>query len=422
MSKVAKRHWRGGDVLGMPRRDRQGCDYETYVPDPLVGRVLRLDGDVAADVADAETALARFDERATALADTEAVARLLLRAESIASSKIEGLVVGGRRLLRAEAAQAMGAASSDVSAIEVLANIDAMAWALQTINVGDDITMDMLLGAHRRLLADSSLAAQGGRLRAEQNWIGGSGYNPCSAAYIPPPPELVAELMRDLCSFCNSADLSPVTQAAVAHAQFETIHPFVDGNGRIGRVLIHLVLRRRGLATRVSPPISLILATWSKDYVAGLTATRYRGGPNSGQAVEGLNRWIGVFASACARAIGDAESFESQISQLQAQWRERLGAVRKGSAVAALIAALPGAPIITANSATTLTKRSFQATNQAIARLVDAQVLTQIKVGRRNRAFESAEVMRRFTDLERRLASVTGDTRTALPTRVVPRL
>ena len=104
MSKLVKRRWVADYTSGLPRRDRASCDYEAYVPDPLVGRPLRLDGDVAADLADAEAAVTRFDAKAVALADTEALARLLLRAESVASSKIEGLEVGGRRLLRAEAA------------------------------------------------------------------------------------------------------------------------------------------------------------------------------------------------------------------------------------------------------------------------------------------------------------------------------
>jgi hypothetical protein len=100
----------------------------------------------------------------------------------------------------------------------------------------------------------------------------------------------------DLCSFCNGDSLPAVAQAALAHAQFETIHPFADGNGRTGRGLIHLVLRRRGLATRVLPPISLVLATWASDYVNGLAATRYHGPATGKEAHEGLNLWIGRFA------------------------------------------------------------------------------------------------------------------------------
>ena len=124
--------------------------------------------------------------------------------------------------------------------------------------------------------------------------------------------------------------MSPISMLAplTAHAQFETIHPFVDGNGRTGRALIHLVLRRRGLAPRILPPVSLILATWSRDYVGGLTGTRYEGAPDSAEALAGINRWIALVASACRRAAEDAGRFEEQLRALQDSWRDRLGSVR----------------------------------------------------------------------------------------------
>ena len=421
MAKVVKRRWVSDVAPDLPRRDRRWCDYEAYLPDHIANRPIRLAGEVAADVADAETAVALFDQHAAALANTEALARLLLRAESVASSRIEGLEVGGRRLLRAEAAHLLGDEPRDVTAGEVLANIHAMTWALNTVEEGDDITVGTIVEAHRRLLAGTPSEKHGGRVRGEQNWIGGSSYNPCSATFVPPPHEHVEDLLIDLCAFCNTDDLPVVTQAALAHAQFETIHPFVDGNGRVGRVLLQLVLRRRGLARRVVPPISLVLATWSTDYVAGLTATRYLGNPASRAAFEGTNRWIGLFASACRRAIGDAQAFEDDVSALQSEWRARAGPMRAESAADLLIKALPGAPIVTVKGAADLIGRTFQATNAAIARLVDARVLRQVDVGRRNRAFEAPEVIRRFTDLERRLASPGGDTRSSAPARRIPR-
>ena len=278
MAKVIRRHWITEASAGLARRDQRSCDYEAYVPDLLTGRKILLDGDTAADIADAERAIAVLDAQASTLIDTEALARILLRAECVASSRIEGLEVGARRLLRVEAAIELGEQPTDVTAIEVLGNINAMASAIQTVTPGTLVTIDLLLEFHRRLMRDTRLGAQAGHIRTEQNWIGGSDYNPCSAAFIPPPPEYVGDLLDDLCSFCNNDTLPAVAQAAIAHAQFETIHPFADGNGRTGRALVHFVLRRRGLATRVLPPISLVLATWANDYVAGLGATRYRAG------------------------------------------------------------------------------------------------------------------------------------------------
>ena len=419
MARLEERRW-PSDPTGLTRRDRRPCSYQVYLPDELAGRAFAIDGEVAADLAGAEAALVRLDASATTLADTEALARLLLRAESVASSRIEGLEVGGRRLLRADAARKLGDAPRDVTAAEVLGNIDAMLWGVETVGQGDPIAAGVVLEAHRRLLAGTRIEEHGGRLRDVQNWIGGSDYNPCSAAFVPPPPELVAGLLDDLCAFCNDDSLPPLAQAAIAHAQFETIHPFIDGNGRTGRALIHLVLRRRGLGLRVLPPISLVLATWSRDYVAGLTATRYEGEPGSAEAQAGLNRWIALIAAACHRAVEDAGRFEEQVSALQESWRERIGPARRDSAVRLLIGALPAAPVLTAPAAAELIGRSFQATSQAIRRLVAAGVLTQITVGRRNRAYEAPELIDAFTSLERQLASPEGDTRTSPPARRAP--
>ena len=420
MAWLEVRRW-AGDAAGPTRRERRPCNYEVYIPDPLAGRRFVLDGDVAADVADAEAALVRLDAAAGALADTEALARLLLRAEAVASSRIEGLEVGGRRLLRAQAARQLGEEPRDVTAVEVLGNIEAMAWAVEAVPPGGAVSVEIVIEAHRRLLAGTRLAEHGGRIRTVQNWIGGSDYNPCAAAFVPPPHELVGELLSDLAAFLSDDSLPAVAQAAIAHAQFETIHPFVDGNGRTGRALIHLVLRRRGLAPRILPPVSLILATWPRDYVGGLSGTRYEGEPDSEEAHGGVNRWIALFASACRRAAEDAARFEEQVRALQDSWRERLGSVRRGSAADLLLHALPGAPLVTANTASDLVKRSFQATSQAIDRLVEAGVLTQVTVGRRNRVFEAPELIEAFTALERQLASPEGDTLVSEPVRRVPR-
>jgi Fic family protein len=419
VSRVLRRHWIS-DNSAPSRRDNRSCDYEAYLPDRLGGRSIGLDGEVAADVTDAEAAVARLNFEASALIDTEALARILLRAESVASSRIEGLEIGARRLLRAEAARELGISPSDVTASEVLGNVDAMVFAIQSVGEHDQITLALLLDVHGRLLAGSSLAEHGGRLREVQNWIGGSDYNPCSAAFVPPPPEHVEDLMEDLVEFCNDVSLPAVAQAAIAHAQFETIHPFVDGSGRTGRALIHLILRRRGLALRVLPPVSLILATWAKDYVGGLHATRYRGPATSRAAHDGINLWVGRFAGACRRAVGDASSFEQKAIALEQQWRARLGRVRARSSADLLLRTLIGAPVVTVGSAASLIGRSFVQTNQAIARLVAADILRQISVGRRNRAFEAPEIIDAFTALERRLASPAGDTRASPPTRKVP--
>jgi Fic family protein len=345
---------------------------------------------------------------------------LLLRAESVASSRLEGLEVGPRRLLRAEAARQMGETPADITAEEVLGNIDAMRAALAIGESDEPITADALLKVHRRLLRDTAIRQHAGRIRTVQNWIGGSEYNPCSAAYVPPPAERVPDLLDDLAQFCNSDSLPAVVQAAIAHAQFETIHPFADGNGRTGRALVHLILRRRGLSTSVQPPVSLILATHASGYIGGLTGFRFDGSPDGAAAREGLNSWVGFFAAACTRAVDDAIAFEKRCQELEAEWRARIGRIRSGSSVDLLVRLLPGTPILTVRSAMAVLGRSKPQVNEAVSRLEGVGVLKQVTVGRRNRAFEAREVIDAFADLERQLASPTGDTLAAPPVRPVP--
>jgi len=420
VSRVVRQRWLSS-LSGPSRNDKRGCDYEAYVPDPLEGRAFVFDAPVVNSVVEAEAAISRLNAQASSLVNTESLARILLRAESVASSRIEGLEVGPRRLLRAEVERSLGQGPSDVTAVEVLGNIEAMMFAVDQVAPGGELSVELVLEVHRRLLAGTRLQGQGGKLREVQNWIGGGGHNPCGAAFVPPPPEYVARLLEDLVAFCNDDSLPAVAQAAIAHAQFETIHPFAAGNGRTGRVLVHLVLRRRGTASRVLPPVSLVLATWARDYVGGLMSTRYKGSATSTEAVEGTNQWVAFFAEACARSVKDSFDFEHRADEIKAGWRSRLGRARADSATDRLLHRLVGAPVLTVGSAAALIGRSFEQTNRAIERLTEADILHQVTVGRRNRAFEAHEIVDAFTDLERQLASPEGDTRSSAPARPVPR-
>ncbi|WP_239105157.1 Fic family protein [Microbispora rosea] len=150
------------------------------------------------------------------------------------------------------------------------------------------IDVEDILTLHRKLFGGTRDERFGGQIRAEQNWVGGTGMSPCTADFVPPPPDRVHDLLEDLCAYISGDEHPALVQAAIAHAQFETIHPFVDGNGRTGRALIHLILKRRGLAPRVVPPISLVLASHADAYVSALTAYRYEGAADSRRAQEGI--------------------------------------------------------------------------------------------------------------------------------------
>ena len=186
---------------------------------------------------------------------------------------------------------------------------------------------------------------------------------------MPPPHELLPTFLEDLCAFANGDGLATTAQAAIAHAQFETIHPFVDGNGRTGRALIHMILRRRGLVTRTLLPVSLVLATHADDYIGALRSTRFVGPIDSIEGTRSTNAWVALFASACQRAIGNAEAFEARVQGLVTSWIARLGPVRSDSSSLALIRALPAMPIVTVASVQTLRCVSFRTANLAVAAL-----------------------------------------------------
>ena len=181
-----------------------------------------------------------------------------------------------------------------------------------------------------------------------------------------------------------------------------------------------MVLRRRGLGLRILPPVSLILATWSQDYIRGLNGTRYIGTPSSAESYACINSWIALFASACNRSVEDAGQFEDRVRELQSDWRGQVGRIRRDSSVSLLIDALPAAPVLTTSTAAELVGLSFQATSLAMERLVEAGVLVQVSIGRRTRAFEAHELVDAFTAFECRLASPEGDTPTSTPARSVP--
>ncbi len=319
-----------------------------------------------------------------------------------------------RRLARSEAAQREGLEVSDATARAVLGNIRALNEALElAADPTTPVTLENLRSIHRALLSGTREEPWAGVVRTEQNWIGG--VSPCAAAFVPPPADQVVRLLTDLAEYLSSDEHPALLQAALAHAQFETIHPFADGNGRTGRALIQLVLRRRGVALRVIPPISLVLATRANDYVTALDGFRA-----DGENTAGLLRWLELFLSATGRACRDADGFTHDLADLEAQSRARLGRVRSGSSVDLLVGALPAIPVFSVTSAAAHIGRSFPVTAEAVERLRAANIVRQVTLGRRNRAFEAVGIFEAFTGFERVLASPDSDTHQSLPSRPVP--
>lgn len=411
---------------GMNRRETQGGTYHPYLPDYVSTYDLKLVPDTAAAISQGEAAILALNQQVRYLTNTEPLARLILRSEALASSRIEGLEVNAGKLLEHEALDELGVAHrTDSTEAAVMANVTAMNSAVLSMAESEKVTLSDICTINRMLLKGSRLENTGGTLRTEQNWIGGNNVNPVGAAYVPPRPEYVRALMSDLVEFCNSSSLPPLALAAVAHAQLETIHPFADGNGRTGRALVHIILRRSGLATSVVPPISLILATDKSRYINNLAAYRTDDATSPASAdcnerrQDAVNNWIEYFSHACLLACNRAAAFEHRMLGIEEGWRSRLP-IRKNSAADLLLSKLPGNPVVSVTSAARLTGRSGEAARLAIKTLVSAGILVQNAKNRKSGIYVAQDVLDAFTAYERALATPGGDTAIAKPVRATP--
>lgn len=397
-----KQSW-PGNPTGQTRAERSPGHFNTFVPDPIATYEPELTGSLSSLLSDADAAVRGLNRLDPSRANQiEALARQLLRQESLASSRIEGLMISHKRISEA-GYDPRGTA--DQRALEVLANIEAMEQAIQVGSGKLPIASATIIDLHRTLLG-ATQPRIAGVIRDKQNWIGGRYHTPIGADFIPPPPDEVSSLLEDLAGFMNRDDLPATLQAAVTHAQFETIHPFADGNGRVGRCLIHVIFRRRGLAAHHVPPTSLLMATDVDSYVKALTAYRY------GDEVD----WTTFFAQTTVAASRAAEDFGVRLTALQAEWKEK-AAVRSGSTADRVIDRLPAQPVIDVKKAAALAGTSEEAARQALNRLAERGVLEQVTKRNWGRAWEAVGLWNLLDRFEQRLATPGGQGR---PDRAAP--
>ena len=355
-------------------RSRGSGPYEATLPARLAGDAplaLALPGDLAADVADAEQALAAFDAHALARLGSDSPAlgpmsAILLRTESASSSQIEDLTVGARQLALAELEE-----SRIANARAVVANVRTMEAALR---LADALDLDAVLAMHAELLAGG---ADAGRLRAQLVWVGRSGRSPLGAAHIAPEAGDVPAAMEDLVGFLAREDLPILLHAALAHAQFETIHPFTDGNGRTGRALVHAMLAGKGL-TSTTAPVSAGLLTDLEAYTAALTA--YRAG-DARPIVEEFARAARFAAVTGTRLVDDLSA------QLDED-RERLAGLRRHALAWRVLPLLVGQPIVTAAHLRDVLEVPAMSAQRALAQLAEAGVLHEATGRTRNRVWQ----------------------------------
>lgn len=331
---------------------------------------------------------------AVAQADTAAqghsaaLSRFMVRSESAASSKIERITASAREYARAIAGNRGNASATSMVAASV-----ALHELITTVGAQGRFELEYLTGAHRALMADDPEDSDyAGRLRDMQNWIGGSDHSPRDALHIPPAPDRVDSLMADLIAYLNRDDVPVMVQAAIGHAQFESIHAFTDGNGRIGRALVSAVLRRRGVTRYAVVPLASGLLACRDEYFASLGSYRL-GDPAP---------LIDLFARSARVA---AECSRDTIGRLQAmpdEWAAELKP-RAGSAAAALIGAFTDHPVMGADEIEAHSGSAASQAYRAIDRLVDAGLIEEITGRKKNRVWAASEVMAELDDLDRRI-------------------
>ena len=371
--------------------------FNAFVPHPITGWSPLLDARTWQTTRQAEDAAAEVCTHDADGADGEGGARwMAVRLESSASSQIEGIHVPARRLVRGEA-QPERIAATDWAVGAVIGNIAATEHALTLGASAAPVTVDDICSIHRALMGDDPIA---GRVRTEQNWIGARYSTPPNAVFVPPPPELVPQLLDDLAASINEGDWPAVVHAAVVHAQFEAIHPFDDGNGRTGRALMLLMLARSGLTKSAVLPISATLAqrrarhVQTLDYLQVLNDAHRVCDAGSVERSEALNGWITLLADAVTNAATHLSMLSGEVAEIRQNWRRALKQRRTADSNTAmdLIDVLPRHPIVGVNDAAELLGANSRTARRSIQRLDDVGILAQTNDGKRNRLYEATDI------------------------------
>lgn len=363
---------RSGDEIASRRALLQARgDYEAAVPAFITDVPVELAAETIALADDASQELARFDSEAGMIAAP--FASILLRTESASSSEVENLTSSAKQVALAE----IGASRSGNARL-VVANVRAMNAA---IDLSDNLDENSILAMHDALLRDSA-PEDVGHWRDEQVWIGGGSISPHTAMFVPPHRDRVPALMADVVAFAQRTDVPVLAQAAIAHAQFETIHPFPDGNGRTGRALLQGMLRHGGLTRNVTVPVSAGLLRDTDAYFSALT--EYRAGyPDA---------IVATVSEASFAAVSNGRALVDDIQAAAARW-DSLVVARSDSSVHRVKKYLLGQPVVNTKTVAANLSISDVAAQNAIDQLVDAEVLTKASAGNRNRIWQASEIL-----------------------------
>ncbi len=324
--------------------------------------------DIRARISALLVELARFD--AAQVARNYNLPALLLRSESSASSQIENLTSSVRNVALAEVSD-----NAPHNALLIAGNIDAMRTALA---LPDALSVEGILMVHASLMKRAG-ASFAGTLRDEQVWVGGTAYSPHGALYVAPQASRVPGCFDDIVRFARREDVDPIVKAAIVHAQFETVHPFIDGNGRTGRTLLHKVLRGEGVLSHVTLPVSAGLLHNIDAYLDSIAAYQ------QGDPVPVIENVIEALELACYLGSVMARAFDGVL----ARWRERMRE-RAGSAIYRLPAVLVEQPVVSTSYLADRLGITTRAVGNLVERACEYGILRPIG-NRRRGAFYQAD-------------------------------
>lgn len=365
--------WEPVADFGASRRRvlRHRGPYLSAVAPKIAGLEILLPSSTLALADEAVSELTRFDAEVGRV--VAPFASILLRSEAASSSQIENLTASPAAVIRAEIGL-----KETVNSSLIVSNQKAMTAA---VAASADFKLETILGIHRVLL--EKFEPEGaGKLREVAVWIGGDNFGPHKAHYVAPQANAVSGLLADLVAFCDRSDLPALVQVAIAHAQFESIHPFTDGNGRTGRALVQVLLNRLGVTNSVMVPVSAGLLRNTQDYFAALDA--YRSGDP--QPI------IEVFSQAALVAVSNGRVLAKELEGVRASWGSKLQ-VRSDSGAKELLDHLIESPVITRKRAVEILGRSDANSQLAIDKLVEAGILTKQGIGGRNRIWQAEDVL-----------------------------
>jgi Fic family protein len=385
MATVGEAPTRAGRYITQP------TGYRAFMPAPLPPQpALALGGELQGLLSAADRALGRLDGSVLTLPNPDLFVFMYVRKEAVLSSQIEGTQSSLQDLLAAEAQLFEQTLPRDVD--EVINYVRAMNHGLARL-AELPVSVRLIREIHAALMHGvRGGRLQPGELRTSQNWIGPAGCTLATATFVPPPHHAVPAALGGLETFLHAADeLPPLVKIALAHVQFETIHPFLDGNGRVGRLLITFLLTERGVLHKPVLYLSHYFKQHRQTYYEHLQAVRDQGA---------WEAWLAFFLRGVIEVAGEAAETARRILQLREQHRAAITA-QLGRAAGnghKVLESLFDRPIVAVNDVQKMTGTTYAAANSLVSRLVKLGVLSEMTGYARNRRFRYAPYIALFNE------------------------